>query len=147
MIPAKIRVGLVLLALVACQDEKPKMATVAQTFPTLPLPPQPTLVARSGSSDALQLTVRSPMKPQEVVAYYRGMLTKNQWKLVNDMRDKDGSTVLLADHGGRPLWVRISSTEDSSATLVELAGAVADTTKSAADTAKAAPKKAGKQPS
>jgi hypothetical protein len=51
---------------------------------------------------------------------------------VNDMRDRDGSVVLLAEQDGPPLWVRIRSTDDSVATIVELAGAVvADTTKPA----------------
>jgi hypothetical protein len=58
------------------------------------------------------------------------MLSKNGWRLMNDMRDKDGSVVLFAERNGPPLWVRIKSTDDSMATLVELAGAVlADTSR------------------
>jgi hypothetical protein len=60
--------------------------------------------------------------------YYRVVLSKNGWRLVNDMRDADGAVVLLAEQDGPPLWVRIKSTDDSMATMVELAGAVmADT--------------------
>jgi hypothetical protein len=120
------------LALVACKDKGPQMPKVSQVFPNLPLPPDASVVSRSGSSDALQLTLVSSAKAKDVEAYYRAMLSKNGWRLVNDMRDRDGSVVLLAEQDGPPLWVRIKSTDDSVATVVELAGAVfADTTKRA----------------
>jgi hypothetical protein len=67
-----------------------------------------------------------------VETYYRALLSKDGWRLVNDMRDRDGSVVLLAEQDGPPLWVRIKSTDDSAATMVELAGAIlADTAKRA----------------
>jgi hypothetical protein len=90
------------------------------------------VVSKSGGSDALQITLISPAKVKDVETYYRAVLSKNGWRLVNDMRDRDGSVVLLAEQDGPPLWVRIKSTDDSVATMVELAGAVmADTTKRA----------------
>jgi hypothetical protein len=51
---------------------------------------------------------------------------------VKDMRNQDGSEVLLAQQNGPPLWVRIKSTDDSAATLVDLAGAVLPDTGKAA---------------
>ena len=132
MIPTRIWAGMAVLALVACKDKGPQMPKVSQVFPNLPLPPDASVVSRSGSSDALQLTLMSSAKAKDVEAYYRAMLSKNGWRLVNDMRDRDGSVVLLAEQDGPPLWVRIKSTDDSVATVVELAGAVfADTTKRA----------------
>jgi hypothetical protein len=90
------------------------------------------VVSRSAGSDALQITLISPAKAKDVETYYRAALSKNGWRLVNDMRDRDGSVVLLAEQDGPPLWVRIKSTADSAATMVELAGAViADTAKRA----------------
>jgi len=124
MNPTTIRVGLAVLALVACKDREPKMPKVSQVFPTLPLPLNATIVSKSGSPDALQLTVMSASRAKDVEGYYRTMLTKDGWKLTNDMRDKDGSLVLLAERDGPPLWVRIKSAEDSLTTLVELNGAV-----------------------
>ena len=129
MIPTKIWAGPLLLALalaplVSCKDKAPKTATMAQVFPRLPLPPDAKVVSRSGSAEALQITVMSPAKVQQVEAYYRAVLTRDGWKLVNDMRNQDGSVVLLAEQDGPPLWVRIRATEDSVATLVELAGAM-----------------------
>jgi hypothetical protein len=130
MIPTKIWAGMAILALVACKDKSPQIPTVSQVFPNLPLPPNASVVSKSGGTDALQITLISPVKVKEVETYYRATLSQNGWRLVNDMRDRDGSVVLLAEQDGPPLWVRIKSTDDSVATMVELAGAVmADTTK------------------
>jgi hypothetical protein len=121
-----------ILVLVACRDKGPQMPKVSQVFPNLPLPPQASVVSKSGGSDALQITLISPAKAKDVERYYRAVLSKNGWRVLNDMRDRDGAVVLLAERDGPPLWVRIKSTDDSVATMVELAGAVvADTTKRA----------------
>ncbi len=121
---------LALVACVACKDKAPQTPRFSQVFPNLPLPPHATVVSRSGSADALQLTLLSSAKVGDVETYYRNVLSKNGWKLVNDMRDRDGAVALFAERDGTPLWVRIKSTDDSVATMVELAGAVlADTAK------------------
>jgi hypothetical protein len=125
MIPSKIWAGLVVLTLVACADEKPvKLPEFSRVFPSLPLPPNASVVSRSGGADALQLTLMSQNKASEIEAYYRTVLTKNGWRLVNDQRDRDGGVALLAELKGQPLWVNIRSTDDSVATIVRLAGAV-----------------------
>ena len=125
MIPNKIRVGLAVLALVGCKDKAPEMAKVSDVFPNLPVPPRASVVAREGSPDALKLTLMSNARPAEVEAYYREILSdRNGWRVVSDTRDAEGALVLLAEQDGPPLWVRIQSTSDSVATMVELAGAV-----------------------
>jgi hypothetical protein len=130
MIPTKIWAGLAILALVACRDKAPQTPKISQVLPNLPIPPNASVVSKSGGSDALQITLISPAKVKDVEAYYRTTLSRNGWRLVNDMRDRDGSVLLFAEQNGPPLWVRIKSTDDSVATMVELAGAVfADTAK------------------
>ena len=135
MIPTKIWAGIAILALVAlalvgCKDKGPQPPKISQVFPNLPLPPNASVVSRNSGSDAIQVTLMSAAKAKDVEAYYRAALSEDGWRLVNDMRDRDGSVVLLAERDGPPLWVRIKSTDDSVATMVELAGAVmADTTK------------------
>lgn len=114
-----------LLALVACKDETLEMAKLSDVFPNLPVPPEASVVSREGSPDALMLTFMSNARPAEVEAYYREVLTRNGWRLVGDSRDAEGAVVFLAEQDGPPLWVRIQSTSDSVATMVELAGAVA----------------------
>ncbi|MGH7580475.1 MAG: hypothetical protein ACREM9_09920 [Gemmatimonadales bacterium] len=113
-----------ILALVACKDKAPQTPKVSQVFPNLPLPPNASVVSKSGGTDALQITVMSPVRAKDVETYYRDVLSKNGWRLTNDMRDQDGAVVLFAEQDGPPLWVRIKSTDDSAATIVELAGAV-----------------------
>ena len=143
MIPSKIWVGLAVLTLVACTDEKPvQLPELSKVFPNLPIPPNASVVSRSGGADALQITLMSGAKVGEVEKYYRSVLTRNGWRMVNDQRDRDGAVALLAERKGQPLWVRIKSTDDSVSTIVQLAGAVIpDSIKAkaakAADTAKA----------
>jgi hypothetical protein len=127
MIPAKIRflvaAGLV-AGLAACGESAPKTASLHDAMPFVPLPPGATFVQKSGGPDALQITVRSPSKADEVAAYYRHVLATNGWKLVSDQKDHDGATVLFAEKKGPPLWVRVQQAEDGNGTLVQLSGAI-----------------------
>jgi hypothetical protein len=115
------------LLLLACGSEPPpkQEPRVGQAFPTLPLPPSPELVSRSGSEDALQLTVRTPSDVAEVTEYYRNVLSQGKWRLVSDVKSADGSAVLYAEQQGPPLWVKIWKAGDRSGTMVQLTGAVA----------------------
>ena len=115
-----------LLTLLACQSEPraPTPPAFAEAFSNLPLPPRPELVSRSGSADALQLTLHTPVEPDRVADYYRQALTQGKWRLVSDTKSADGSTALYAEHDGPPLWVRIWSTKDRPGTMVQLTGAV-----------------------
>ncbi len=109
--------------LAGCADRAPEQPKVADVFPNLPLPPAASFVSRSGGPDALQLTLRSARPSGEVEAYYQKVLSTNGWRLVNQAKTADGAVVLLAEQDRTPLWVRIKP-EDSSSTVVELAGAV-----------------------
>ncbi len=126
MIPTKIRafgaLALVCATLAGCGDRTPKQPKMADVFPNLPLPPGARLVGKSGGSDALQLTVRSTSPSAQVEAYYKQVFSANGWRLVNEFKSPDGTTVMLAERDGPRLWVRIIP-QDSTTTLVELAGA------------------------
>lgn len=112
-------------ALAGCGEKPPTPPKLSEVFPKLPLPPQPSLISRSGGADALQITVRSPRSRKEIESYYRRVLTEDGWRLMNQATGAEGEAVLLAEHGGSPLWVRIhAARDDSTATMVELAGAV-----------------------
>jgi hypothetical protein len=124
MIPSKIRCVVLGLALAACADKPPKTAEMSQALPNLPLPPQPSFVSRAGGPDALQLTVRSPAAADSVATYYRQLFKHGAWRLVNDAKDAEGATVLLAQQHGPPLWVRIRKAEDGPGSVIELSGAV-----------------------
>jgi hypothetical protein len=123
MIPSKIRWLLLCAILAACADKTPKVAKLDEALPNIPLPPQPSFVGRSGGPDALQVMVRSPAPPDSVANYYRGVFKTGHWKLVNEAKDAEGATVLLAHQNGPPLWVRIQPA-DGGGSMVELSGAV-----------------------
>jgi hypothetical protein len=114
------------LLLMACGSESPavKEPPIGKALPNLPLPPDPQLVERSGSKDALQLTLRTPSDIGSVTAFYRDALSSGKWRLVSDVKSPDGSTSLYAEQDGPPLWVRIWKSEDQPGTMVQLTGAV-----------------------
>jgi hypothetical protein len=132
MVPSKIGALLLCLGLAGCGDKAPKTASLHDALPFMPLPPQATFVNRSGGPDALQITLRSPAKVDDITAYYRGVLQKGGWHLVSDRKDKDGATVLFAEKKGPPLWIRVLPAEDGNGTLVQLSGAVVTQRDSAA---------------
>jgi hypothetical protein len=112
--------------LIACGSEsaQPKLPDAAVVFPNLPLPPNAAVVSRTGSADALQITMFSPAATAGVTQYYRSVLSKGNWRLVSDVKRPDGSVMLYAEQDGPPMWVRIWPTSDGAGTMVELAGAV-----------------------
>ncbi len=112
--------------LLACGSEPraPELPRFSDAFSTLPLPPNAEFVSRSGSADALQITFRTPEDPEKVAGYYRVMLTRGNWRLVSDLKNPDGATVLYAEQAGPPLWIRIAKQTDRPGSLVQLTGAV-----------------------
>jgi hypothetical protein len=112
--------------LLGCSSEPrtPKPPSTFEVFPNLPLPPAAQVVSRAGSEDALQITLLSSARPDQVTDYYRGVLSKGKWRLISDLKKPDGTVVLYAEQDGPPMWVRIWPTSDKQGTMVELAGAV-----------------------
>ena len=124
MTPSTIWLAALCLTLVACGDKPPSPPKLSQVFSRLPLPPKATFVSRSGGADAIQITLRTPLRADSVATYYRSTFKTDEWKLINDARDKDGAVVLLAQRKDRPLWVRVRPDSNGSGSLVDLAGAV-----------------------
>jgi hypothetical protein len=112
--------------LIACSSEpkQPKPPQFTEAFSYLPLPPNPEFVSRSGGAGALQLTFRTSSQLEAVAKYYRDLLSRGNWRLVSDMKNRDGSIALYAEHDGPPLWVRIWQAADQPGTMVQLTGAV-----------------------
>jgi hypothetical protein len=130
MPPSRSSLVAIGLLLAACGSEpREQPPAFGKAFANLPLPPSPELISRGGSSEALQLTVHSPMEPDRLTEYYRTALSRNTWHLVSSIKNQDGSMVLYAEQKGPPLWVRIRPSEKGGST-VELTGAVVDPTRS-----------------
>jgi hypothetical protein len=130
--------GLFCVLLPACgSDVAPpaKSPSTFTVFPNLPLPPGAKFVSRSGSSDALQITMFSPNEATQVVEYYRDVLSKGRWRLISDQNKPDGKVILYAEQDGPPIWISVWPTTDSAGTMVQLAGAVLakDSVKAAAE--------------
>jgi hypothetical protein len=135
MTPSKIWLAAALsVTLVACGDKPPSPPQMSDVFSRLPVPPQASFVSRSGGADALQITVRTPIRPDAIATYYRSVLKQDEWKLLNDTKDKSGAVLLFAQRRNRPLWVRVRLDRGTGGSLVDLAGAVVaeDSAKSAA---------------
>jgi len=128
MLKTRLLVSVACVVLLACESEsrKPKPPAFQDAFSTLPLPPNPELVSQVGGAGALQLTIHTPADERVVTTYYRRLLTQGKWRLVSDIKGKDGVTVLYAEHDGPPLWVRIWRANDRSGSMVQLTGAVLD---------------------
>jgi hypothetical protein len=122
-----------LLLVYGCESrsEQPPPPDLTKAFSNLPLPPDPVLVSRAGSGDALQLTVHTPADMEQVLDFYRGVLSTGNWRLISDSKNADGSTALYAEQTGPPLWVRIWKLGDRG-TMVELTGAVIEEKKAKA---------------
>lgn len=116
----------VVLALSACKKEKPEeVPSALDVFPAIIMPPNASFVSKSGSKEALAVTLRTTLKPDAAANYYRLALRPPTWRLVSDAKDNQGAQVLYAEHSGRPLWVRVWPDSEFNATFVEMTGAVA----------------------
>ena len=98
----------VVLAFSACKKEKPvEVPSALDVFPAIILPPNASFVSKSGSKEALAVLLRTSLKPEAAANYYRAALRPPDWRLVSDAKDNQGATILYAERGGRPLWVRV----------------------------------------
>jgi hypothetical protein len=139
MNPSKIWLAVLCVALAGCGEKAPKPPKLSDVFSRLPIPPQASFVSQSGGADALQITVRTPIRPDEITTYYRSVFKHDGWKLINDAKDRGGAVVLFAQRENRPLWVRVRLDRGTGGALVDLAGAVV-----AGDSAKTARASGGK---
>jgi hypothetical protein len=115
---------LALLVLTACSDKAPKRATITETIPDILVPPGGTPLGREGGEDAMKLRFKSTVAPAAVGEFYRTVLSKAPWHIVNYARMTDGSIALYAEHqGGKPLWVTIRQMPGEPGSLVDLLGA------------------------
>ena len=116
----------VVLAISACKKEKPEeVPSALDVFPAIITPPNASYVSKSGTKDALALLLRTPVKPDAATNFYRAALRPPEWRLISDAKDNQGATILYAERGGRPLWVRVWPDSEFNATFVEMTGAVA----------------------
>jgi len=123
MRPHLLAVALVLVF--ACKQDQPKMPSLSETIPELPVPPDGEAISHAGGEDALQVRFKSPEGPEEIATYYRNYFSKNRWRLVSDIKTREGVIVMYAEGVKRPLWVTITKAPGEDGSLIDIAGAKA----------------------
>ena len=70
--------------------------------------PRSTLIGVNTGEDAAQIQLVSPDSATEVAAWFRLQLPLNKWQLEHDAVNRDGSIVIYAKQGERPLWITLT---------------------------------------
>jgi len=116
---------LVLLAAAGChRPGEASRQTVAQSLQGILVYPRSQVVSMSSGDSAGQLVLSSPAAPDTVAKWFRGMLTTNHWALQSDARQPDGSILMYAERGRRPLWISIQETSGAPGTSYTVTGAI-----------------------
>jgi hypothetical protein len=115
----------VCLALTACgSSEEPlveePIVSTAEVLPNLPLPPGGMILGTEGTGEALQLLISTPIGSDTVVAFYRSVLSRPPYILMND-NTQEGLTSFYVEQDGPPLWVTVQHLE-AGGSLVRLTG-------------------------
>jgi hypothetical protein len=116
----------------ACQQKPPAAEAVEPprleaVLPNIPLPPGGMALTTGSSKDAMQFLFTSPAVVDTVVAYYRDVLAKAPYRLINEATT-GGVTSFYVEQDGPSMWVAVQKNGDSGS-LVTISGAVSDTTK------------------
>ena len=113
-------------ALAGCDRDAPpappEPPSFSEAFPAVTIPAGAKLVSRTGSVDALQLTLTTTAAAEQLADVYRDDFSKPGWKLVSDTRGPDSTVVLLGENGPHSIWVRITPTPSGAA--LQLTGVV-----------------------
>ncbi len=105
----------------------PDSPPLGSVLPNIPFPPDAQPVGQSSGKDATQLVFLSSDSPDSVAAYYRRVLAKAPFQLVNETTSGK-STIFYAEQNGPSMWVTVEPT-GTAGSKVTIAGAVqADST-------------------
>ena len=127
--------ALAALTLGACtkEPEAPTetVMTPVQVLPNIAMPPGGEALGAEGGAEAASLLISTPVSSDTVVAFYREVLSRAPYRLINESLNA-GTTSFYVEQDGPPLWVTVEPLE-AGGTLVRMSGAVK------ADTSTAAP--------
>ncbi len=126
--------ALATLFLAACgeEPEAPPAETVVspvQVLPNIAMPPEGEVLGQEGGAEAATLLISTPVTADSVVEYYRGVLSKPPYRLINESATA-GVTSFYVEQDGPPMWVVVEGLE-AGGTLIRMSGAVDSTTKRA----------------
>lgn len=114
------------LAVGACADKAPVVEetpppTMTEVFPNLPVPPMGQMVSREGAGNALQLVFATPTSADSVADYYRDVLARPPYELINEATT-NGIISFFVEQDGPSMWVAVQGLE-AGGSLVTVAGA------------------------
>lgn len=117
------------LFLAGCSDqssEEPleEPITAIEAFPNVPFPPNGTPVGQQGTGDALEMHLKSPAPDSTVAAYYRELLARPPYRLINESAAGGVTTFYVESGENRPLWVHVQA-DSLGGTDVRLVGTAA----------------------
>ena len=118
----KTVMALVLLLATACSEPR-KEVRISEALPTIPLPPESHIIGKEVGEDAVKVQLRSSWAPDDLAAYYRDVFGSPPWRIISDVKTRDGTIIIYAEQNGPPLWVSISRATGSEGSFVDLAGA------------------------
>lgn len=117
------------LIIAGCSDKSSdgpveKPISMIEAFPNVPLPPNGQGVQSQGTGDALELLMTSSDPDSTVAAYYRGLLAKPPYRLINESVAGGVTTFYVESGNDRPLWVHVQA-DSLGGTTVRLIGTAA----------------------
>lgn len=128
--------ALAAFAVAACgtEPETPAETTLTpvQVLPNIAMPPGGEALGSEGGSEAATLLISTPVSADSVVTFYRDVLSKPPYRLINESVNA-GITSFYVEQDGPPMWLTVEGLE-AGGTLVRMSGAIkADSTAAAVD--------------
>lgn len=103
------------------QEPEEVQATMVEVFPNLPVPPEGQMISQEGAGAAMQMTFSSPQAGDSMANYYREILSRPPYELINESVNNDVVSFFV-EQNGPSMWVVVQGLE-AGGSLVTLAGA------------------------
>lgn len=119
--------ALAALLLAACGDKpeapaEPVTRNPLEVLPNIAIPPGGQVLASEGGEEAASLLISTPMVVDSVVEFYRDVLSKPPYRLINESVNAN-ITSFYVEQDGPPMWLTVEGLE-AGGTLVRMSGAV-----------------------
>jgi hypothetical protein len=117
--------ALTALVLMACGSEPEAPAETVlspvEVLPNIALPPGGEAIGNEGGTEAATLLISTPVSADSVVEFYRDVLSKPPYRLINESVNA-GITSFYVEQDGPPMWLTVQGLE-AGGTLVKMSGA------------------------
>jgi hypothetical protein len=116
-----------MLLLAACGDKpeppaEPVVRNPLEVLPNIAMPPGGQVLASEGGEEAASLLISTPVTVDSVVGFYRDVLSKPPYRLINESVNAK-ITSFYVEQDGPPMWLTVEGLE-AGGTLIRMSGAV-----------------------